>query len=53
MHTSPKPIPELEKVLHVALVPPPIAKREALGRQIGLALHQSGSSGSTTHEFRG
>ena len=56
MHTSPKPIPELEKVLHVAHVlhvPIPSAKREALRRQIGLALHQSGSSGSTTHEFRG
>ena len=56
MHTSPKPIPELEKVplvSRVACVPPPIAKREALRRQIGLALHQSGSSGSTTHAFRG
>ena len=50
MHTSPKPIPELEKVL---LVPPPIAMPKALGRQIGLALHQSGSSGSATHVFCG
>ena len=56
MHTSPKPIPELEKVLHVAHVlhvPIPSAKREALRRQIALALCQSGSSGSATHAFHG